>query len=60
VPLGQARIQLADLLLDGGDAEKAQDLLEVALPALAEVRDDVHADCWDEELFARGRALLAR
>jgi predicted Ser/Thr protein kinase len=59
VPLGQARIALAELLLAAGD-ERAGALLAQALPALEAVRDEVHADCWDEELFARGRELAER
>ncbi|HEX5052044.1 MAG TPA: serine/threonine-protein kinase [Planctomycetota bacterium] len=60
VPLGQARIELAELRIDRGERPEAQQLLDEALPALAAVRDEAHANVWDEPLFARGRELAGR
>ncbi|MEO6596091.1 MAG: serine/threonine-protein kinase [Planctomycetota bacterium] len=60
VPLGQARIELAELRIDRGEKQPALELLEQALPALAAVRDEAHANCWDEALFVRGRELAAQ
>ncbi|HEX5052571.1 MAG TPA: serine/threonine-protein kinase [Planctomycetota bacterium] len=57
VPLDQCRVALAELLADRGDHDRARELLAVALPALARAREEAHANCLDEQLLLRGRAL---
>jgi tetratricopeptide (TPR) repeat protein len=57
VPLDQCRVALAELLSERGEHERAQHLLAVALPALERAREEAHANCIDEPLIARGRAL---
>jgi hypothetical protein len=59
VPLAQARIRLAEALVGRG-VRDVRDLVEPAVRTLAEVRDEVHVDRWDEALFAAGQRLLAR
>ncbi|MEZ5962309.1 MAG: protein kinase [Planctomycetota bacterium] len=60
VPLAQTRLRLAELLLDRGERDQAQVLAGAALPLLTRLRDEVHADQWDEGLFRAGQAMATR
>jgi tetratricopeptide (TPR) repeat protein len=60
VPLGQSSLRLAEMLGDRGEEDAAQDLLAEALPSLAALRDQVHADMWDEALYVAGQAMAKR
>jgi hypothetical protein len=60
VALGQASVRLAELLLDRGEEVAARDLLDEALTSLASMRDEVHANCWDEALYREGMAMARR
>ncbi|MCC6670310.1 MAG: serine/threonine protein kinase [Planctomycetes bacterium] len=60
LPLGKVRVRLAELLEATGERAAARALLDAALPALAALRGDVHADRWDEALYQTGRSLAAR
>jgi hypothetical protein len=60
LPLAQARVGLADLLRDRGEATAARRLVDAALPVLSSLREEVHADCWDEALYSEATAMAAR
>jgi hypothetical protein len=59
VPLAHTRILLALAQRDAGTGFDSA-AVEQALDTLAGMRDDMHANEWDEDVFTAGKALLAR
>lgn len=57
VPFGFAQIELAELAYAAGDRDTAREQLDSALPALAGVAHDAHADQWLEDRHAAALAL---
>jgi serine/threonine protein kinase len=60
VPWAIARIRAAELTAAAGDTVAALPLLATALPLLDALRADTHADQWDDQALAGGRALHAK
>jgi hypothetical protein len=59
-PFAQARVRLGIALQDRGEAAAARTQLETGVASLEQMRAEVLADEWDEELFRAGKALSAR